>query len=438
MMKKTYKLLFTVLFISINLNPIQAQLTNLTYTVRATNFALYDSITFTDPSVSGLINIMEYDLYIQQTNVPATNEEIMRFALGTYYINLNWGYNVATPTIADTAGFAKFSYIVGSTDFTNLTALPTTPHVKPVSTVTDGGSYWPPNDITNGIRGGYLNLNSNFALGNTSDVQISQVYPGTRVGRFRLKKNVTASWPSPYFEFEHFHLRWRLAPAINPNNPNPVSKVYCYDGLGGVNTEVTNKGTWVMDTTNIIFPISKTANLSLKLLMEGIYYPIFNQMARKDFVTVFLRNAEFPYTIVDSAKSLIDSISFTGIYHFVNIPLDTYYIVVKHFNSLEVWSKAGGEIFGNGGVYNYDLTTSASQAFGNNLKHKGMKYCLYSGDVNQDAIIDASDVSEVENSVRAGASGYISTDLNGDNIVDATDLSIVDNNKDLGIIVITP
>ncbi|HMS65957.1 MAG TPA: T9SS type A sorting domain-containing protein [Ignavibacteria bacterium] len=248
-MKKTVKLLFTVLFVAISLQLAQAQLTNLTYTVRATNFTYTDEVTNLDPNVTGNGTTMEFDIYIQQTNVPANDAEIMRFALGQYYINVNWGYNVATPTVADTAGFANFIQIPGSTTFTNPNAVPTNVHDKPISTATDGGSYYP--DLATGIRGGYLNMNSNVALGSSSDVQISSVFPGTKVGRFRLTKNVTNSWPSPYFGVNgqtFSHLRWRVGPAVTPNNPNPVSKIFAYNGLGGASTEVTNKGTFVMDT----------------------------------------------------------------------------------------------------------------------------------------------------------------------------------------------
>lgn len=248
-MKKTVRLLFTVLFVAMSLQLAQAQLENLTYNVSASNFTFIDDVTNQDPQVTGLGNIMEFDIYILQTNVPQSSSEIMRFALGQYYLNVNFGYNVASPTAADTAGFAKFSYIPGSTDFANLSALPTNPHVKPAALATDGGAYYPPLDVVNGIRGGYTNLNSNNALGNSSDVQISNVFPGTKVGRYRLKKNVTASWPSPYFASVHNHMRWRIAPFSNPNNPNPVSKIFAYNDLYGASTDVTAKGTFIMDTT---------------------------------------------------------------------------------------------------------------------------------------------------------------------------------------------
>lgn len=66
------------------------------------------------------------------------------------------------------------------------------------------------------------------------------------------------------------------------------------------------------------------------------------------------------------------------------------------------------------------------------------KVCIFSGDVNQDGIIDAGDLSLVDNDAFNSVSGYVVADLNGDGFVDASDLSIVDNNAFNGIIVMRP
>ena len=58
--------------------------------------------------------------------------------------------------------------------------------------------------------------------------------------------------------------------------------------------------------------------------------------------------------------------------------------------------------------------------------------------MNQDGIIDASDVSEVDNNASLSLSGYVQSDLNGDDFVDAADLSIVDNNSYLSLSLIRP
>ena len=178
--------------------------------------------------------------------------------------------------------------------------------------------------------------------------------------------------------------------------------------------------------------------LNLKLLIEGLYNFTFDELNRKDTVKVFLRNINSPYTLVDSSISKIDSLSFSGIFRFLNAAPGSYYIVVKHFNSIETWSKIGGELMSNFDTTYYNFTVSSSQAYGNNLQFKGERYTIYSGNTNQDAIIDASDISEVDNDAFNTLIGYVRTDLTGDYIVDAQDLSIVDNNAYNSVLVIRP
>ena len=72
------------------------------------------------------------------------------------------------------------------------------------------------------------------------------------------------------------------------------------------------------------------------------------------------------------------------------------------------------------------------------MKLIGTLWSFYSGDVNQDGIIDAADISAIDNDATYSVSGYVNTDLNGDNFVDAGDMSIADNNVTFGVIAITP
>ncbi|MFZ1460628.1 MAG: hypothetical protein WAU38_07490, partial [Ignavibacteria bacterium] len=181
--------------------------------------------------------------------------------------------------------------------------------------------------------------------------------------------------------------------------------------VGGKNSNgvVSYSSAWKFTTTQGI-------TLNLKIIPEGLYFSLFNQLARRDTFTVYLRNTASPYSKVDSAKSVIDSVSFTGSFTFPNASAGTYYIAAKHFNTLETWSKAGGEAMILNDVTFYDFTSAASQAYGSNQKLKGSKYCAYSGDVNQDGITDASDLIKVYNDSYTGLTGsYLKTDLNGDN-----------------------
>ena len=184
----------------------------------------------------------------------------------------------------------------------------------------------------------------------------------------------------------------------------------------------------------------RSAKLNLKILMEAMYDNSLDILTRKDTVTVYLRETSAPYIVKDSAKSAIDTLSFNGTFSFTNAPSGQYYIVARHFNTIETWSKAGGESFISGGnILSYDMTSSVSQAYGSNLKLKGTRYCIYSGDVDQNKIVDASDLSIMDNDIVFGLTGdRIATDLNADGIVDVTDLSLMDNNSEVSVSTINP
>lgn len=176
---------------------------------------------------------------------------------------------------------------------------------------------------------------------------------------------------------------------------------------------------------------------SLTLSIEGLYEN--GRLNRKDTVSTYLRNNTSPYALVDSAKIVIDSTTFTGL-GFYNHAVDgTYYLVIKHRNSLETWSTSGGYFFGRGSSNNlYDFTTSNTKAYGNNLTLTGTKFSIYSGDVNQDGAINLTDLQSVYNDAKDFHSGYLNTDIDGNNFVDLTDLVTTYNNSKNFIQLIRP
>ncbi|MBK7255421.1 MAG: hypothetical protein IPI04_16290 [Ignavibacteria bacterium] len=206
---------------------------------------------------------------------------------------------------------------------------------------------------------------------------------------------------------------------------------------------LSNAATSVL--SSIVFPVSgltyiwnpQNTTVNITVIPQGFYNLSTLKLNKRDTVTAYLRNTSSPFSIVDSTKAVIDSITFTGSFYFKYCSSGTYYIEIKHRNSIETWSSSGVVING-GGVTNYNFTTAASKAYGNNMILKGTKYCIYSGDVNQDGIIDATDLSEVDNDAANSLSGYVRTDVTGDDFVDAEDVSIIDNNAYNSVSVIRP
>lgn len=158
----------------------------------------------------------------------------------------------------------------------------------------------------------------------------------------------------------------------------------------------------------------------------------------RDSVKAYLRNPASPYAIIDSAKTVIDSVTFNAPFVFKNASSGTYYIQIIHRNALETWSKNGGESVTNGILANYDFTTSQSNAYGGNTILNGSKWCLFSGDVSRDGAIDITDVVSIYNDAVNFSSGYLATDLTGDETVDVSDLLIAYNNSTNFVSKVTP
>ena len=144
-----------------------------------------------------------------------------------------------------------------------------------------------------------------------------------------------------------------------------------------------------------------------------------------DKITVELHNAGAYSTLEYSASDI--ALSTTG-QASLSIPgrnYGSYYVTVKHRNSLET-TTAVPVSFANGTIeYSFDVP---SKVFGNNLKGVNESYCIFAGDVNGDGFINAADINSLSSAASVFSTGYITDDVNGDGIVDALDLIMTDNN----------
>lgn len=184
-------------------------------------------------------------------------------------------------------------------------------------------------------------------------------------------------------------------------------------------------GAYENDTT-----INSKLNVNFTGFIQGFYNSGTNSLV-SDTIKAFLRNATSPYNKVDSSTKILNSDG-TSFIAFNNAPTGTYYIVFTHRNSIETWSKSGGQSLTRGAINNYQFSDLSSKAYGNNIIQidaSPVRFGFYGGDVIKDGIVDASDVSSVDNAANASLSGYVITDVTGDNFVDAQDQSITDNNS---------
>jgi hypothetical protein len=187
--------------------------------------------------------------------------------------------------------------------------------------------------------------------------------------------------------------------------------------------------------------------LSLKLYLEGLYNTGTGLMKQAqglagpqfgpgiaDKVTVELHEITPPYSISTLYPPFTNAdLKTDGTMTINTIPgtiTGSYYVVIKHRNIIETWSKLGGIPFAGAGPVNYDFTTSASQAYGDNQKLMNGVYAIYAGDPNQDGIVDGSDMLMIDNASQTPVlMGYFPQDINGDGIVDGTDMLMIDNNS---------
>jgi len=141
-------------------------------------------------------------------------------------------------------------------------------------------------------------------------------------------------------------------------------------------------------------------------------------------------NIIFTLSNIDLHTDGTASVSIPSIYN------GSYYLTVKHRNSIETVSAE--TVSFSGTVINYSFNM-ASKARGSNL---GMMtdgwYVIYGGDVNQDGFVDTGDMTPVDNDSFSYMSGYLNSDTNGDGAIDTGDMTIVDNNAANYISSITP
>lgn len=174
------------------------------------------------------------------------------------------------------------------------------------------------------------------------------------------------------------------------------------------------------------------------LAQEGFCNSATGILSIRDTATIYLRSNNSPYGKIDSGKAIVDSVTLNCPVTFSNAVSGTYYIQIRHRNSLETWSKLGGESYTRGLSFSYNFTAAQTQAYGSNQILKGTKYCLYSGDVNQDGTIDGNDGVLIDNDAANFYTGYFATDLNGDGAIDGSDAVIANNNAANFVSAVTP
>ncbi len=228
------------------------------------------------------------------------------------------------------------------------------------------------------------------------------------------------------------------------------------NSLGTIEVKVRTVNSIGSDTMRYYIKVVRPL-LSVKLILESLYDSVGTHM-KKTFSSIIPTTspyAEDPRNIDSIPQNVVDWVllelrpdAFTLPIYIKSILIDesgylvtddgtnnglvldaafgTCFIVVKHRNSITTWSSSRVNFALE--HINYDFTSDSSQAYGCNMIKKGNKWCIFSGDVNQDGFVDSTDLILINNNAFNYSSGYLSTDLTGDGFVDMEDLVICDNN----------
>ncbi|NVO19821.1 MAG: fibronectin type III domain-containing protein [Bacteroidetes bacterium] len=239
---------------------------------------------------------------------------------------------------------------------------------------------------------------------------------------------------------------WVLAQA-GTYGPQTTSLVIATPDVGSpsfqfafaVNGNSNDISTWKIDNISLTGVIT-TKTLNIEVFLEGLYAgaglmnsaldnsgPHFGP-GIADQVTVELHNPVSPYAAAYTFNNV--NLHNNGGISINTIPggiTGSYYIVIKHRNSIETWSGNPVSLAGSGPV-SYDFSTAASQSYGNNLKLLGSAFVIFGGDETQDGIVDGSDMAAIDNASTSILHGYNPEDVNGDGIVDGSDMALIDNN----------
>lgn len=183
----------------------------------------------------------------------------------------------------------------------------------------------------------------------------------------------------------------------------------------------------------------KTLNLT-SVLLEGLYNG--GGLMRQAYDET--GSPHWPAGVVDHISvELHDATNYAAILHTtLDVPLSTtgtasitipatfnasYYITIKHRNSIETTTATAASFAGN--TINQSFASPVDVYGGNLNVSPDTYYLIFGGDVNHDGIVDTGDMNGVDNGSTAITIGYDVNDINGDGIVDTGDMNIVDNNS---------
>ncbi|MEO8210049.1 MAG: choice-of-anchor J domain-containing protein, partial [bacterium] len=219
-------------------------------------------------------------------------------------------------------------------------------------------------------------VSSNYAVSALGRLEVKVSTTGNAVGNFLdfvIPVNITLSLLTP-------NVYYRMAVSLSNNAGTPIYIAFRHIEVAALFGAVR------LDNIAI-----GGHDVDLTALVEGHV----DYRRDRDTVEVNIRAVNPPHNIVESKKVYLDTLGKKIINFTLPEEEVPYYIVVRHHNSITTWSRNGGESFT--GTIIYDFTTGLNKAFANNMKIVNGKSAFFTGDTNQDGVVDITDLAAIDN-----------------------------------------
>lgn len=200
-------------------------------------------------------------------------------------------------------------------------------------------------------------------------------------------------------------------------SPFPVTTDY-----DGNNRNATTPDVGADEFAGII-PPPPVAIVNLTVIPGGFYNSGNGRLNMRDTIKVYLVDSA-SCTKVDSAKGVIDSVTFSTSISFSNANTGDYYMMVYHRNHLAVATRFKTTVT-RGATVGYDFTTDSTKAYGFNMvkvSTSPVRWGLIPADANRDGFVDGLDQTIWIG--QNGLDGYLVSDFNGDSFIDGLDQTI--------------
>jgi autotransporter-associated beta strand protein len=220
----------------------------------------------------------------------------------------------------------------------------------------------------------------------------------------------------------------------------------CYGAAVPTGYSLTSDGT-DCDDTNPTLTNNCPTIVNLTMFIEGYYIGANTMNSVKlnqdlvspadevEDVTVSLHDATTYALVANTTATLYTDGTLSA--SFDTAPTGSFYIVLLGRNFVQTWS-ATPQTVGTTPL-TYDFTTSASQAYGDNMKEvETGVFAFYSGDINQDNAVNGPDYTDLVTDIENTNFGELATDLNGDGVVDGSDTTTYINNTENAILASYP